>query len=592
MWGNKSKQTTVSEFFKGENIFKKLAGSIFGKVQQTLSELFTPDTHKEYVLPKVIVIGNESAGKSSLLENITKCQLFPRDSKLCTKCPIHVVLNQGECKYSVSLPDGPKKHKQIDVTDKTKIYSIVEQYMSGLPMDHISGDEIIISIRDSNMPTFEFYDLPGIRTYPPESAAMTTKLCKKYLSDKNAIVLCVVPSTVTRLTSCQSIALIAEMGMEHNCILALTMADRLQVENIEELLIKRIVGTSDELKDVNFAGYVAVVNRVHSDSSSLENNDMVEQKWFNDNILSGIPDEYKPHESKIRENVTVCNLVSKLDDLYNKFIHTEWKPKILKSISEKQKKYQKECDDMGAETIDEKEVNQFINAFWKQLFVHTFEHDFDHLCDMSTYFYKEEWRKVSNDKGPDDGDVSDIGDIIDGDDDVYVEPYSAFPLQEKIYSKDRYITREDIYYDMERVVSTYIESLACGYFTTQITTFFADDEKYNLIRFENVKQKYIDMIINQFGLLTKTNAKQIVKDMKSNLMRDMCFSFGYNEIYNSVPRHITSLYKLHILHPLSKLQIDFSSDDYYESDEYKRKREDLKLQLEKCKEHHDKIMSI
>ena len=34
------------------------------------------------VLPKVIVIGAESSGKSSLLERITKCQLFPSNSKL------------------------------------------------------------------------------------------------------------------------------------------------------------------------------------------------------------------------------------------------------------------------------------------------------------------------------------------------------------------------------------------------------------------------------------------------------------------------------------------------------------------------------
>lgn len=570
MWGNKTKTTTVSEFFKGENIFKKLAESIFGKVQQTLSELFTPDTHKEYVLPKVIVIGNESAGKSSLLENITKCQLFPRDSKLCTKCPIHVVLNQGECKYSVSLPDGPKKHKQIDVTDKTKIYSIVEQYMSGLPMDHISGDEIIISIRDRNMPTFEFYDLPGIRTYPPESAAMTTKLCKKYLSDKNAIVLCVVPSTVTRLTSCQSIALIAEMGMEHNCILALTMADRLQVENIEELLIKRIVGTSDELKDVNFAGYVAVVNRVHSDSSSLENNDVVEQKWFNDNILSGIPDEYKPYESKIRENVTVCNLVSKFDDLYNKFIHTEWKPKILKSISEKQKKYQKECDDMGAETIDEKEVNQFINVFWKQLFVHTFKQDFDHLCDMPTYFRSVQSNKINK----------------YGSDDTNIQNY--------IYSKDKYLSQEDIYHDMENIVQRYIEFLSSDYLVTLITTFFADDETYNLSRFENIEEKFMVLVTQQFALLTQTKRKQFVKDMKCTILENITnYGAEFTDYqYRKLTRNLTSLYKLHILHPLSKLQIDFSSDDYYESDEYKRKREELKTQLEKCKEHHDKIMSI
>jgi hypothetical protein len=291
-----------------------------------------------------------------------------------------------------------------------------------------------------------------------------------------------------------------------------------------------------------------------------------------------------------------------LDDLYNKFIHTEWKPKILKSISEKQKKYQKECDDMGAETIDEKEVNQFINVFWKQLFVHTFKQDFD-LCDMPTYFRpvqlnkkkqtkptktkKEKratlirsWRdEPDNDESEEDESEGDVPNCHDYD-----------LLHDKIYPKDKYLSQEDIYHDMENIVQKYIDSLSSDYFVTQITSFFTNDESYNLIRFENIKQKFVDLVTQQFALLTKTKRKQLVKDMKGNIVRDMCF--GHDVIYENTPRYITSLYKLHILHPLSKLQIDFSSDDYYETYEYTRKREELKTQLEKCKEHHDKIMSI
>ena len=48
----------------------------------------------ELELPKVIVIGGKSAGKSSLLENITKCSVFPRDRDLCTKRPVKLQLKQ------------------------------------------------------------------------------------------------------------------------------------------------------------------------------------------------------------------------------------------------------------------------------------------------------------------------------------------------------------------------------------------------------------------------------------------------------------------------------------------------------------------
>ena len=339
MWGAKKKQSKQSEFFKGASIFEKLTNSTFGKIKQTFSEIFSPEDIETYTLPKVIVIGNESTGKSSLLENITKCQLFPRDSKLCTKCPIHVKLTNGPSKYVISYPQNSKDVKSsiktIELKNKHEIYDIIQKYMMEFPSDYISETEITVDITDVGVPTFEFYDLPGIRTYPLDAADTTMKLCKKYLKDKNSIVLCVVPATTTRLTSCQSIALISEMNMEHNCILALTMVDRLQSENIEDLLIKRIIQTSDELDDLNFAGCIAVVNRLHSDLHSLEENDKNEFEWFNNNILQYIPSEYIESKKLIEDNISVTNLVSKMDDLYNKFIHLDWKPRILKSITEK-----------------------------------------------------------------------------------------------------------------------------------------------------------------------------------------------------------------------------------------------------------------
>lgn len=45
-------------------------------------------------LPQIVVIGDECAGKSSLLESITKCSVFPRDERVCTRMPIRLRLTQ------------------------------------------------------------------------------------------------------------------------------------------------------------------------------------------------------------------------------------------------------------------------------------------------------------------------------------------------------------------------------------------------------------------------------------------------------------------------------------------------------------------
>lgn len=338
-----------------------MENSKFGKVKNTIETIFTKKDLSQYVLPTVIVIGNESTGKSSLLENITKCQIFPRDSKICTKCPIKVKLtNSLQCVYSIEY-----KKDIILVDKKEDIYKNVCNIMQNISADSIQTDEITINITEDKLPTFEFYDLPGIRAYPPNMAKQTTDLCKKYLKDKNAIVLCVVPSTTPRMTSCQSIALISEIKMEENTILALTMCDRIQEENIEELLVKRIIRLSDEIKDLNFAGYIGVVNRNHQDMVKLEDNDEYEKKWFSENIINVIPDEYEQYKELIIENITISNLIIKMDDLYNKYIQTDWKPKIIINIKDKIKDLKNDYDNLGIHIED---IPNYINEIRETIY--------------------------------------------------------------------------------------------------------------------------------------------------------------------------------------------------------------------------------
>lgn len=359
MWGKKA-ITKFSQFFEGRSIFDVVSNSVFGQFKQVITEFFS-DNEQQYTLPKVIVIGNESTGKSSLLENITKCQIFPRNINLCTKCPIHLKLITGIPEYSISYLDQiSKERKKITLKDKNLIYQELLKIFNVYPVDVIYEDEIIVTIKDVNMPNFEFYDLPGIRSYPPALAEKTTSICRKYLQDQNSIVICVVPATTTSLTSCQSIALVIETHMQHNCILALTMADRLQPETIEDLLIKRILKTSDEVLGLNFAGYTAIVNRSHTDNKSLIENDDYEIAWFNENIMQPIPAEYSAYIPQIQDSITISRLLKNIDDLYNKFISTEWKPRVINDINVEIAKIVANIEELGPEIIS---TQDFIKAF-------------------------------------------------------------------------------------------------------------------------------------------------------------------------------------------------------------------------------------
>ena len=599
IWGMKQKKIYISEFYKGFNIFSTLANSLYGQIKNTFSELFSEEDVKEYVLPTVIVIGNESTGKSSLLENITKCQLFPRDSKLCTKCPIRVRLNNGPSNYKVSYPNI---NKIIELNNKNEIFGIIQKYMSDLPIDYISEDEIIIDITDTDMPNFEFYDLPGIRTYPFETATKTINLCKKYLINKNSIILCVVPATTTRLTSCQSIALITEMKMENNCILALTMADRLQPENIEELLIKRIIQTSDEINGLYFAGYVSVVNRVHLDNFSLEENDNNEYKWFYDNIIGGIPDEYKEYENIIKENITIGNLIFKMDKLYNNFIHNNWKPRILDSIKEKIQFLKNKRLELGDELTDQSLINDslynllnynLLNSDYKELILD--EKIINDISDTDNNEINDndesiELKNEINNNEINDNEIND-NEINDSNEIELSLIFEMTSIQLQFFKKNfkNLLLIKDfefqLYYKTELLIKTYLIIMSNNFIENLIKLYFdyCNIHIKDIYRFSYAKNKFIELYNIYYKNLIINNYNNIISDFKILII---------NNNIKPIICKLFRLYKLHILYPLSQYKINLDLKDYIEDELYIQKRETLNNLIIKAEIHYKKINTI
>eukprot|EP00965_Chrysotila_dentata_P117218 3873709-Pleurochrysis_carterae.AAC.1 len=61
-----------------------MRSSSYGKIMKIMQRI---DTLSAATLPRIVVIGSESSGKSSTLERIAGLALFPRDSNICTRMP-------------------------------------------------------------------------------------------------------------------------------------------------------------------------------------------------------------------------------------------------------------------------------------------------------------------------------------------------------------------------------------------------------------------------------------------------------------------------------------------------------------------------
>jgi hypothetical protein len=153
------------------------------------------------------------------------------------------------------------------------------------------------------------------------------------------------------------------MKMEENCILALTMPDRLREEDIEDLLVNRIMMTSDEFSDVKFSSCIAIINRSHNDTVTLTDSNSYENEWFQKNIIDIMPTDYVEQKTKIISALSIDNLLMQMDILYNRYIHSNWKPRISGNLDRDISKLMTQIQDLGKASYKKDEMAAIFKEF-------------------------------------------------------------------------------------------------------------------------------------------------------------------------------------------------------------------------------------
>jgi len=301
-----TEQTTKTMFYNDNNFFEKMKNSKYTKFINKIKALNIPID--EYKLPIIVNIGNESSGKSSLIRNILKCDIFPIDRNLCTKCPIKIELINSDIEtYHITF-----KNETIKLTDKEKTKLHVAELMNKI--DDIVEDELYIKICNEYVINSTFYDLPGIIEYPAEMREKSKNIINKYINQPNTLIICVIPANTTRLTSNQALGMVNDANKTKDCLIALTMVDLLHNDDIE-LFIDRILLRNNEVKNLNIKKIIGVI--------SHKNKDINENVWFDNNLLSTINDILLINE--IKQNITLENLLISVDNMFNDFISNNWK---------------------------------------------------------------------------------------------------------------------------------------------------------------------------------------------------------------------------------------------------------------------------
>jgi len=373
-------QNNKTMFYNDNNFFEKMKNSKYINFINNIKSLNIPID--EYKLPIIVTIGNESSGKSSLIRNILKCDIFPIDRNLCTKCPIKIELyNSINEEYIIIF-----KKETIKFTDKEKTKLYVAAIMNKI--ETIIEDELYIKISNEYVINSTFYDLPGIIEYPADLREKSKNIIYNYINQPNTLIICVIPANTTRLTSNQALGMVNDVNKTKDCIIALTMVDLLHSDDIE-LYTDRLLLNNNEVKNLNINKIIGVI--------SHKNKDINENVWFENNLLKTIDDI--SIKKKLEKVITLENLLISVNEMFNDFISSHWKIDAIKKTDLKIIELENEYKNFGKENINFDEIIDFIknkinlltlfNNYNKPLSI-----DNNLKLNYHNYYYNEEIKKI------------------------------------------------------------------------------------------------------------------------------------------------------------------------------------------------------
>ena len=157
-------------------------------------------------LPRIAVLGEQSAGKSSLLESVAGLNFLPRGSGIVTRRPLELRMVRS----GVSTPYFvfPKDYKDKKFTDPEEVRRVIERLTDKTAGDNknISEVPIVCTVYSPSVPDLTLIDLPGITRNPtadqPENIEEITKgLVRLYCEDPSTLILVVIPANIDISTS-------------------------------------------------------------------------------------------------------------------------------------------------------------------------------------------------------------------------------------------------------------------------------------------------------------------------------------------------------------------------------------------------------
>ena len=136
-----------SPFLRGQNICKHLQENQFNEVYGAFTKIqpYLPAGENRLLLPTLTVVGSSIAGKSSVLENITKCPIFPRaKGKSCTKVPIRLRIQTPSDGEECGMQIFNTRGGAVPLTSTDDALDVITRLTGELGPSELAGEILVV----------------------------------------------------------------------------------------------------------------------------------------------------------------------------------------------------------------------------------------------------------------------------------------------------------------------------------------------------------------------------------------------------------------------------------------------------------------